>query len=60
MPAFLHVPNSGFIKRTAAPIVVPKKYSMQSLFTSNVYYKPGTNTSVSGTVRNARQRTKNT
>jgi hypothetical protein len=35
-------------------ITIDKKYSMKSLFTSNVFYKPHTNTQVSSTVTNSR------
>jgi hypothetical protein len=59
MPAFVDVQNSGFVKKQIT-VPIPKKYSMQSIFTSNVFYKPGTNSSVSGTVRNARRVTKHT
>lgn len=35
-------------------INIPKKYSMKSIFTSNVFYKPHTNTHVSTSVSNSR------
>ena len=41
-------------------VVIPKQYSMKSIFSSNVFYKPHTNTSVSGSVRNFRRISKKT
>jgi hypothetical protein len=51
-----HVSTTKFTNN----IVIPKQYSMKSIFTSNVYYKLNTNTTVSGTVRNSRSISKKT
>lgn len=55
MAPFVHVHNSGFIK-FAVTVPASKQKSNKSLFTSNVFYKPHTNSTTSGTVRNARHK----
>ena len=52
--------NTTTITNFTTNVVIPKQYSMKSIFTSNVYYKLHTNTSVSGTVRNSRKISKKT
>ena len=50
---FIDIPNKTFSKFSTT-INIPKKYSMKSMFTSNIFYKPHTNSHVSSTVRNSR------
>jgi hypothetical protein len=51
--AFIHIPNKTNSKFSTT-VNIPKQYSMKSIFTSNVFYKPHTNTHVSTSVRHSR------
>jgi hypothetical protein len=55
MTGFVHVHNSGFIK-FAVTVPLSKEKSSKPLFTSNVFYKPHTQSTTAGTVRNARHK----
>lgn len=56
---FIDIPNKTFSKFYTT-INIPKKYSMKPLFTSNIFYKPHTNTNVSSSVKNSRLISKRT
>jgi len=50
---FIDIPNKT-ISNFYITVNIPRKLSMKPLFTSNVFYKPNTNSFVSNTVRNSK------
>jgi len=56
MAPFVHIPNTVVsTHKFTNKIVIPKAYSMKSIFTSSVYYAPNTATSGVGSVSNIRK-----